>query len=300
MNTKDLELFIRIADSGNISAAARQLDITPAAASTAIKRLEKELGTVLFVRSTRNLRLTEAGERYLSYCRSALDTLQSARQAIEHDQNTISGNLRISVSSDFGRNLLLPWLDEIMDQHPSLELSLTVGDSLTDFYHDRIDIALRYIEPQDSNLIGFQLMQTARILCATTEYMENSPALETPSQLAEHNCLCYQLQDQTYNHWHFTDAKGGQHKVRVSGDRRSNDADLVRRWAVAGKGICLKSKLDMAADLKARRLQQVLPEYQAGQATLWLLCPSRAQITPAVLLLRDRLREKCDLLLAGL
>ncbi len=144
MNTSDLELFIRTADCGNITAAAGQLDTSPAAASAALKRLEKQLGVELFIRSTRQLRITAEGERFLLHCRQAIDSLEYAKASIAEMQGEIAGEIRMSVSSDLGRNLVLPWLDDVMDDNPQLSVQLSIGDSLADFYMDRVDVALRY------------------------------------------------------------------------------------------------------------------------------------------------------------
>ncbi len=299
MNLADLELFVRTADSGSISAAARELDVSPAAASAAIKRVEKQLDTQLLVRSTRKLRLTDAGERYLSHCRRALAELQQAGQALHTGKGEVAGTLRLSVSSDFGRNMLLPWLDRFMDRYPRLKLRMSVSDSLSDFYRDRVDIALRYGEPEDSSLIAFRIVETERVLCASPEYLRQHGIPRHPEQLKQHNCLFYLLGERTHDQWRFTDNRNNQPlKISVQGNRVCDDADIVRRWAVAGKGIALKSRLDMARDLRAGRVVELLTDYRQEPATLWLICPSRQQVTPAVLEFRDMLREQCTALLA--
>ncbi|OLQ74515.1 LysR family transcriptional regulator [Photobacterium proteolyticum] len=296
MNTSDLELFIRTADCGSITAAAGLLDTSPAAASAALKRLEKQLGVELFIRSTRQLRITAEGERFLLHCRQAIESLEYAKASLVEMQGEIAGEVRMSVSSDLGRNMILPWLDEVMDSNPALSVQLSLGDSLADFYMDRVDVALRYGQPEDSSMVAFQLTAVDRILCAAPEYLERHGAPQTPDELLEHNCLLYRLGDQIFNQWEFTSKISGQSesskKVKVSSNRVCNDGDIVRRWVVAGKGIALKSRLDMFSDLKAGRVVEVMPGFRAKSTSLWLICPSRKQVTPAVLLLRDKLREK--------
>jgi DNA-binding transcriptional LysR family regulator len=296
MKLSDLDLFIRTADNGNITSAARELDISPAAASAALKRLELQLGCSLFIRSTRKLRLTSAGERYLPHCRRALAELMDAKQALAQDKTQLSGVLKISVSSDFGRNLLLPWLDEFMAQHPLLSISLNASDTLSDFYHDRVDVALRYGKPDDSSLVAFPICETERIICASPLYIERHGLPERPEDLVDHNCLLYLLGNRTYDLWSFTHNQEAM-KIRVQGNRICNDADLVHRWAVSGQGIALKSRLDMALDLRAGKIIELLPGYATEPANLWLICPNRNQITPAVLKFRDMLRQRCKTLL---
>lgn len=296
MKLEDLDLFVRTADSGNITAAARELDISPAAASAAIKRLEQQIDNSLFIRSTRKLRLTAAGERFLPHCRRVLSELIEAKQTLAQDKTQLSGALKISVSSDFGRNLLLPWLDEFMQQHPLLSISLNASDSLSDFYRDRVDIALRYGKPEDSSLVAFPICESDRVVCASPSYIERFGQPKHPNDLAEHNCLLYLLGDRTYDLWSFKDDQGLM-RIRVQGNRICNDADLVHRWAVSGQGIAFKSRLDMAEDLQAGNVIELLPKYSTEPASLWLICPSRKQVTPAVLLFRDMLRQRCKALL---
>lgn len=302
MNTSDLALFIRTADCGSITAAAGQLGTSPAAASAAIKRLEKQLGVELFIRSTRQLRITAEGERFLLHCRQALDSLEYAKASIAEMQGDIAGKIRLSVSSDLGRNLILPWLDEVMDDNPELSFQLSIGDSLVDFYMERVDVALRYGQPEDSSMVAFQLATVERVVCASPDYIYKHGAPQTPEELLQHNCLLYRLGDQIFDQWEFCkesaeDALPARQKIKVSSNRTCNDGDIVRRWVVAGKGIALKSRLDMCADLKAGRVIQLMPGYGVKPTSLWLICPSRKQVTPAVILLRDLLREKCKALL---
>ena len=299
MNTADLVLFIRTADSGNITAAASQLGITPAAASAALKRLEKQLEVQLFIRSTRQLRITAEGERFLLYCRQALDALDEGKASLTAMRGKIAGEVRLSVSSDLGRNIVLPWLDEAMDTHPGLSLNLSVGDSLSDFYLDRVDLALRYGEPEDSSMVAFHIASVERIAFASPDYLHRAGTPQHPDELRQHNCLLYRIGNRAYDSWTFADAEG-QYKVQVQGNRESNDADIVRRWAVAGKGIAYKSSLDISADLRSGAVVRLLPDYPCKPLNAWLICPSRKQVTPATLMLRDMLRQKCAEALAGI
>ncbi|KEI72143.1 LysR family transcriptional regulator [Endozoicomonas elysicola] len=293
MNTDDLALFVHTADSGSITRAAEQLDITTATASAALKRLEKQLKVQLLIRSTRQLRLTAEGERFLTYCREALQSLEAGRASIHALSGKVAGELRVSAPSDLGRNLLLEWMDEIMDSHPDLSINLLLGDSLTDFYLDRVDLVIRYGELKDSSMVAFTLATIDRVLCASPAYLAAFGMPEMPDDLQKHNCLLFQMNNRLDDVWELT-SKADQERIRipVSGNRSANDSDIVRRWCLAGKGIACKSRLDMARDLRAGRLVVLLPDYQTPRITLNLICPGRQQITPAVLLLRDLLREK--------
>ena len=292
MNLGDLQVVLKVAEFQSITAAAASLDMRTATASAALKRAEKALGAELFIRSTRQLRLSSAGERFIPQCRQALAVLEQARQNMIEDMGVVEGELRIAVSSDLGRNLAIPWIDEFMETHPKVSLRAHVSDSNIDFYRDSVDIALRYGSPNDANLYGFKVCNVPGLLCATQGYLDRNGTPGHPHDLASHNGLFYQLYDITHDVWEFT-RQEQKYTVKMSGDRASNDGDLVRRWCVDGKGLAVKSCLDMSADLLAGRVVNVMPEFRARTTELWLICPSRQSITPAVRLLRDMFREKC-------
>ena len=292
MNLGDLQVVLKVAEFQSITAAAASLDMRTASASAALNRVEKALGAELFIRSTRQLRLSSAGERFIPQCRQALAVLEQARQNMIEDMGVVEGELRIAVSSDLGRNLAIPWIDEFMETHPKVSLRAHVSDSNIDFYRDSVDIALRYGSPNDANLYGFKVCNVPGLLCATQGYLDRNGTPGHPHDLASHNGLFYQLYDITHDVWEFT-RQEQEYTVKMSGDRASNDGDLVRRWCVDGKGLAVKSCLDMSADLLAGRVVNVMPEFRARTTELWLICPSRQSITPAVRLLRDMIRDKC-------
>ena len=293
MLINDLALFVRVADCGSISAAATELDLSAASASAAIKRLEKQLDTPLFIRTTRSLRLTAQGERYLIHCRRALSDLALGEQAIASDKGKVSGSLSLSVSSDFGRNMFVPWLDAFLEDFPQLQIRLHLGDNITSFYHDKIDMAVRYGEPQDSNQVAFTICNVERVLCASPAYLAKYGAPSSLEELTAHNCLFYKLDERTHDQWAFR-RDGQEFKIRVTGNRSANDAEIARRWAVAGKGIVLKSSLDLVDDLESGRLVRILPEYRGLPLSLYLVCPGREHVTPVVLQLREMLRQRCQ------
>jgi DNA-binding transcriptional LysR family regulator len=296
MLLEDLQVVLKVAEFRNITAAATNLDMRTATASAALKRVEKALGAELFIRTTRQLRLSSAGERYIPQCEQALLMLDQAMQNMKDDLDIIDGELRIALSSDLGRNLVIPWLDEFMQSYPSVRLKTNISDSNIDFYRDSVDIALRYGSPNDANLYGFKICNIPGILCATQEYLDKNGTPVHPHDLASHNGLFYQLYDIIHDVWEFSQ-QGAEYKVKMSGNRASNDGDLVKRWCVSGKGLAVKSCIDMSAELISGKVVNVMPEFKPRATELWLVCPSRQSITPAVRLLRNTFREKTKAIL---
>jgi DNA-binding transcriptional LysR family regulator len=290
----DLQLFVRAADLGSLSAAARGMDMSAAVASAALKRIERQLGARLLARSTRSLRLTAEGEGFLEYARAALSSLEEGRRLLASSQDQVSGVLQLSAPSDFGRNVLLPWLDEFQRQHPQLTVRLLLGDRIADLFRQPVDVALRYGEPEDSSLIALPIVpDNRRVLCAAPSYLARHGEPQHVEQLAQHNCLLFMLGNRVHDHWHFHDGKR-EMSLTVHGDRFSDDADVVRLWAVAGAGVAYKSWLDVAADVQAGRLKLLMPELLGELAPLNLLCAHRAQLSKPVNLLCEMLRSRCS------
>jgi DNA-binding transcriptional LysR family regulator len=303
MQLDDLRVVVKVAEFHSITAAAVHLDMQMATASAAVKRVEASLGVELFVRTTRHLRLSNAGERYLPQCRAALAMLEEAKQTIHNDLDIISGEIRLAVSSDLGRNLAIPWVDAFMMQHPKVTLRVHISDSNVDFYRDALDVALRYGPPADSNLYGFKICNVPRLLVASPRYLEFQGTPEHPKDLLNHQGLFYQLQNILNDTWHFSCKEPGaerSYKIKPKAYCAANDGDLVRRWCVAGKGVAIKSSLDIANDLLAGRVVSLMPHYKVPQGELWLISPSRQSITPTVRLLRDMFRERTKALLTQL
>lgn len=283
---------MRTADAGSLSAAARALDLSPAVASAAMKRLESELGVLLFVRTTRAMRLTVEGERLLARCRPVLAELQAAEEEAVAGRAVVSGDLQISMPSDLGRNVILRWLDEFQAEYPAVRLRVQMSDRLANVFRDPVDLAIRYGVPPDSNMVAMPLVaENRRVLCASTRYIEKQGALQTPHDLAKRNCLCFMLGDALYSQWRFT--KGDETViVDVRGNRIADDSDAVRRWAIDGHGICYRSYLDVAQDIAAGRLRVLCEDWMGEAAPLYLLCPDRRQLSPTVRLLREFLEYR--------
>ncbi|MFT0545581.1 LysR substrate-binding domain-containing protein [Allopusillimonas ginsengisoli] len=293
----DIHIFVQAVDAGSFSEAARQLNIAPGLASAAVQRLEKALSTRLFVRSTRSMQLSTEGERYLPFARTMLEARSQGQRAVASDQSTLSGSLRLSVPSDFGRNLLLGWLDEFQHQHPALSLHVRMSDRAAALTRDPLDAAVRYGALSDSSLVAMPLIENnRRALCAAPSYLERAGTPSGVDDLRHHNCLRFVWSEQLHERWCFTLPKGNQ-TVAVSGDRISDDAEVVRRWAVAGEGLVYKSRLDLIPDLRAGRLVEIFPPMHCEPSPLNLICADRSRLTPTITQLKFFLQARCTALL---
>jgi DNA-binding transcriptional LysR family regulator len=293
-NLQDLEIFVATAAQGSLSAAARQLELSPAVASAGLKRLEADLGAALFVRTTRSTRLTLAGERLLGRAKSLLDGLREAEDELRADGDGVEGQLQISMPSDLGRHVVLPWLNEFQARHPGVKLRLQLTDRVADIYREPVDIGLRFGQPPESGMVALPLLEdNRRVLCASPAYLARRGVPASPQELDQHNCLCFMLDETVNDRWRFS--KGDQQvEVTVQGDRVADDSEIVRRWALAGLGICYRSRIDVHADLASGRLRLVCPDWAGNNLPLYMVLANRRQVSPAVRILREFLVVKCQ------
>lgn len=299
-----LQLFVAAAEAGSFSAAARRLDLGPVQASASIARLERELGVRLFERSTRRLRLTEAGEQWLPHARQMLAAWEDGQAALRDaagEARPLNGRLRVSLPSDIGRQHLWRWIEDFAaaEASPGVQLELRISDRLTDLVQDPVDYAVRYGEPPDSSLVALPLAPgNRRVLCASPAYVARRGTPQTPTELSAHDCLRWVQGDSPHGRWRFTSPQGEAQAVEVGGRRIADDGGLVREWAVAGLGIAYKSSLDVATDLAAGRLVALLPGWLGEPAPLHWMAVGRHRLTPALRRLAEDLRQRCERLLA--
>jgi DNA-binding transcriptional LysR family regulator len=284
----DLSLFVRTSALGSFSNAAREVDLLPGQVAAAIKRLERELDIRLFARSTRSLRLTAEGEQYLPTAQAVLDVLKDGREKLHRESAELQGTLQVAAPSDLGRNVLLGWLTEFRRDNPALNLRLFLSDQVADLFRDPVDVALRYGMIEDANYIAMPLASwNRRVLVASPDYLARHGRPQTPEDLLRHACLLYTLGGRIYDKW-----RVGARVLSVSGSLFCDDADIARRWAVAGEGITYKSWLDVSQDVRAGRLEVLLPDYPSEPTPLNLVCPHRKQFSPAVQQLHSMLRNR--------
>jgi DNA-binding transcriptional LysR family regulator len=277
----DLKLFLRIAETGNLSAAARDLGLLPATASASLKRIEKQLDCRLFERTTRSMRLTQQGELFRDYSANALQALADGEAALNDSRKALHGQLRISAPGDWGRTVLRPWLDGFQAEHPQLDLTLQCSDYRSDLFRDPFDLAFRYGSQDDSSLIAQELASNERILVASPAYIARHGTPKTLDGLRQHNCLLHNLNQLRTNIWRFR-APGGITEITVSGNRVADDGGVVRAWAVDGQGIACKSRLDVQEDLRTGRLVHILPQVRGPDWPLYAVYPHRDSASPAV------------------
>ncbi|WP_193161885.1 LysR family transcriptional regulator [Microbulbifer hainanensis] len=271
-NLNDLQLFVEAARLGSLSAAARQLERTPAVASAGLKRLEEELRVRLVERNTRSLRLTPEGLLFHERVKQALQLLDEAQHAIHNDCAEIIGEIRLTAPVDFARQWLRPLMDAFQADHPQVHFTLFAGDSLRDLVSEPLDLALRYGELPDSALVARRLINNRRLVVGSPDYFARCGRPRHPRDLAQHNCLVYLNRGIAYRRWPFQ-RRGESVVVEVNGDRVCNDGAIVRDWILDGAGLAYKSELDVRSDIAAGKLEPAFGDWQGSPAPLSAVYP---------------------------
>ena len=287
----DLQVLLHAVSGGSLTAAGRALGITPAAASAMLKRLETQLGTRLFERSTRAMRLTPPGQILLEYAQRAFELLAEGESQLDAERGALVGTVRVSAPSDLARTVLMPMFDEFLRLHPGVKLALSVGDRVLDVLRDEVDLAIRYGELSDSRLVARPLSISHPVLSASPDYLSRHGTPRTPTDLVDHNCISFMRGGRKFNSWRF--GQNGQWTaVRVSGDRVVDDASLAREWAVSGAGVIFMTETEQRRNLQSGNLVRLLNEWETDPYPLHALLPSGRFVPNRVRALVDFIAER--------
>ena len=288
----DLSLFLRVLDLGSISAAARSLDLSVAVASQRLKRLERELGVRLLHRTTRHLHATPEGAALAEQGRALVEDLEALTGGLRQSATEVSGTLRVTIPASFGRQYISPLLPEFLALHPRVKLSVNLNDQILDLVGSGFDLGIRVGALGDSGLVARQLATNRRVLCASSDYLRRHGAPRTPADLATHDCLLLVGSQGRQDVWRFSDRKGREIAQRVQGRFESNQGELLRDAVVAGLGIALHSVWHVHEELRAGRLQVLLPDYPIAATGIHAVMPQRRLVPPRVRAFVDFLAER--------
>ena len=267
----DMEIFARVVTAGSMSAAGREMGLSPAVVSKRLRRLEDRLGTRLLQRTTRQIALTEAGQGFYERVVAILASIEEAEGFVTRRSAMARGTLKVTAPTSFGRLHIAPLLGTFLHDNPDLSVNLMLSDDFVDIVGDGFDLAIRIAELSDSSLVARRLAPTYRVLCATPEYIERHGEPKTIDDLNDHVCLATMAQDP----WRL-EGPDNMVVVRASGPLQTNSSEVVREAVLAGMGIALRSTWDIGPDLSSGRLKVVLPDFHASQNVgVFAVYPSR-------------------------
>ena len=278
-----IELFCLAAETGSFTAAANLAGVTPAAVSRSVARLEERLGVRLFVRTTRQMRLTDSGRLYYQQCRQALTQLVDAEREVTGQQSQPSGLLRISVPTPYAHYRLLPKLPAFRRLFPDVQIDVHISNRNIDFADDGFDLAIRGKAPTDSGLIARTLEEAELVVVATPEYLREAGTPTSLEALAQHDCIQYQLPSSGRNlPWAFQ--RDGQWvELETSGNCACLDDYLGAVTLVKhGAGLMQTYRFTVQQALERGELCEVLSAFGGARRPFILLYPHARHVPQRV------------------
>lgn len=290
-HTDEFAALLALESQGSFVAAARLLQRHPTIISKRLAALEARLGVRLLERSTRHIRLTDAGARLVKRLRLATELMAEAEQEAASGAAEVRGNLRLAVPAALGRLWLAPILPEFLAAHPHLTITVNYSERLVDVIAEGFDVAIRLGELNDSRLIAKRLGDHRRILCASPGYIERYGWPASPTELTNHNCLGF-TGLASYPEWKLFSASE-QVTVRPQGSLVSNDSEALLSAAIAGTGILGAGEWLFSRALANKELVRVLPDWELGaKGGIFLIRPSAKFSSSATLALKEWLEAK--------
>jgi len=282
----DLRLFVEIVKAGNLSAAARALDSSPAAMSRRLRSLETRLGVRLVTRTSRSFELTEEGHVFFGRCTNIVADIAEAEAEVSSKGRSVRGMLRVGAPTAIGRRLIAPSIGRFVGKHPGIQVHLMLSDSGLDVIDEGLDIALRVGLPTDTSVIAKKILSTRRIVCASPSYLRRCGTPHTPEDLQHHNCIRLVRGRHVTDTWLFQDA--GKHvEVTVRGSLTTTSGEVLHDWLRSGMGIGLKASWDVQPDLNNGTLVQCLKDYWCDEIDLFAICADRRYLPARIRVFLD-------------
>jgi DNA-binding transcriptional LysR family regulator len=283
--------FIEVADAGSLAEASRRLDVTPAAVSKNLLKLEAELGVRLMQRNTRTLRLTAEGERFLEKARAAVRALNEAVADVSQSAAVASGKVRVSVGMAFGRHWVLPALPAIAKAHPQLHIEVDLDNHAVDLVAAGYDIGIRGGVLENSSLVARRISALPLVLVASPGYLKRAGVPQSPAELAAHSSVQLRFPDGSLSSWRFRPAgRRPSLTVQPSAAILVNDAEAVVHVALADGGIAQVGLYHALPFLRSGRLKLVLGTHHDASAREFVLhYPHRLYLAPRVRVVVDAL-----------
>ncbi|TCL06746.1 LysR family transcriptional regulator [Sodalis ligni] len=260
---EDMALLVEVVDAGGLAAAGRRMNLSPATMTARLKALEERYQTRLFNRSTRSIALTRAGEEFYHSALRVLEEMNRAEETLTQKEGVLSGTLRISAPSDFGRQYLSPALLAFSAQYPQVKSSVYLCEDVVDLITHRLDMSIRFGNLPDSNLVMRLIKPNHRVLVASPGYLEKYGMPQRPEDLHQQRCLVMECRGTLFNEWRF-ETQGEIKTLRVQPVTVFNDGALLRQWVLAGAGIASKSWWDVKRDVEQGRLQVLFADTFIG------------------------------------
>jgi len=287
-----MQVFVTVVDSGSLSAAAQQLDLSRPVVSRYVAELEEWVGARLLHRTTRRLSLTPAGNEILGRCRRMLELSDDMRHAVDAPDETPRGLLRITSSTSFTQTQLVQAVVDYGRVYPEVAVDLVALDRTVNLVEERIDLAIRMTTRLEPNLIARKLTVCNSVICATPDYLSRHGTPQQVEDLALHNCLTHSYVGRSL--WQFEPRGGGARaaSVAVGGSISANEVTVLLQAVLAGVGVGHMPAYSVAPLLASGQLVALLPAYQPTQLGMYAVYASRKHMPATLRTMVDFLAER--------
>lgn len=278
---ENMDTFIRVVETGSISAAAVRLEVAKSAVSRRLKELEEHLGVELFHRTTRRMNLTDTGRAFYHQTVRILDDVYEAELSASQAHGKLKGSLKVALPSSFGVLHMGSAINEFRHIHPQIEFDLDFSDRQVDLIQEGFDLAIRIASLPDSSLIARHLAPIQHVLCASPEYITKHGTPESPEDLHNHQCLVYSLLPD-YKTWTFTDKNNQVKKVTINPLIKASVGEFLCNAAIDGQGIVFLPTFIVYKEIENRRLLPLLNEYIPWQVDAYAIYPQTRHLSQRV------------------
>lgn len=265
-----MHVFVAVAEVGSFAAAARRLNISPPAATRAIALLEDAIGARLLVRTTRSVKLTESGARYLGDCRRILADIAEAEAAASGSYLHPQGNLKVTASVLFGQEFMVPILTDFLDAHPDVSIEALFVDRVTHIVEEGIDVAVRIGHLPDSSLSAIRVGSVRRVVCGSPHYFARHGMPREPDDLSNHNIIA---SSGTWSSPEWKFGKDGALAVRVTPRLSCSTFDAVIQATIQGWGLARPLSYQIGRDVRDGRLMTVLQDFEQPPLPIHIVHP---------------------------
>lgn len=296
----NIRTFVRVYELGSMSAAGRDLRISPAVTSARISQLEDHLGVRLFQRTTRSLTPTEQGKAFYGGACEVLEALESAEANVANLTDNPKGSLFVAAPLGVGRRLIAPHVPEFIKQYPAVSVRMRLTDRKVDLTTEGLDLSFFLGQPEDSNLRIRKIADVERVLCASPSYIKSRGKPVSGQEIIDqgHECLNLRFPGATDFRWPLVTEEGPK-RFRVGGRYESDDGDVLTDWALAGHGIAMKPMFEVAGHLESGRLVKVCEETPPETIQMACLYTHRRGQDPKTRLFMEFMIERIEQVVAG-
>ncbi|SMY38135.1 HTH-type transcriptional regulator DmlR [Photobacterium malacitanum] len=287
-------VFNALTKQQSFTKAAQLLDISRTQVSKLTQQLEQRLGVQLVQRTTRSFALTEAGRLFAKHCEKVVQEINEAESELLGNEDNSQGLLRVGIAQSFASHHVAPYINEFHEQHPLLDLELSLFDHRVDLIAEQLDLWIGFMDSPPEGFVARHLSNCDFVLVASPEYLAVHGVPYQPSDLVDHNCIIYFSRERKDNVWSFSQQNNNQ-SIKVTGNYRVDSADAIRDATISGNGIGYLATYLLTDEIRQGKLIRLMPDWQLTQhMPLYAVYPRHKFLPNKVNLFIEFIRRHID------